>query len=307
MRFINLNKPKQSAFNYSPYPHPERSEEEERLETYKAQAWMYLFLHFHEVKIRYAEYIFKQLCEQNSELKVNNLEPKETVFFSSYACQFIEEYILLCDEALVLCNLEKEPCVVVDAYAFTNYDIDAFEERMLAEYIQNNPNREKPAFQTAFTRKATTKAAGFVIGSGLNKTGTSLINTGARLSRLSNHYASGHESLMRLQRSFRGKKAQQEALSKLIDKSSRYGKSAAQKKATGTVLTRLGSKLKKGTFRPVTVFDALNPWEVADDTSNARMKDEAKRLVLPELEIYCERNNNYQTIINQQYFCNADE
>ncbi|MCL1933846.1 MAG: hypothetical protein FWF53_08585 [Candidatus Azobacteroides sp.] len=289
------------------------SKEEKQLETYKAQARMYLFLHANVVKKHYASYILERLCEQNPELKelyVSGPEPNKLRNFRRVleTYRLIEEYIILYGEMLILYNPEdNEPCVVVDAYVFTDYDIEAFEERMLIEYIQNNPHNDESSPQSEFAKKAAIRVARYGAGYGLSRMGASLTHTATRLSALSNHYASGHKTLMRVERSISGKKTQREALLKLLNKSAKYGQSAAQKKVAGTVLTKLGSKLKKGTFRLITLLDVFNHLEVVDDSPNALFRVEAKHDILPKLKIYCEQNNNYQTIINRQYFENADE
>jgi len=309
MSFLNLDNPPDP---YPPFTFSNLSEKEKRLEIYRIQAWQYLLIHAEEVKGKYAQYILKRLCEQNSDLNAlyyskSKSDKEVNVMTSYYALQVIERYILLCDEMLVLCNLEKEPCVVVDAYVFTDYDIEAFEKQLLVEYIQNNPNREETSFYTDYTKKAATKTIQYTAGYGLDKMGTTLINTSGRLNKLSEHYASGHKTLMRTEKSIRGKKAQKEALIKLFGKSSEYGKSAAEKKIAGTLLSKLGSKLKKGPFKPVTVLDVFKVTNLADTSITGVNKNIAERYVLPELKKYCERNNNYRTIMNQQYFENADK
>jgi hypothetical protein len=92
-----------------------------------------------------------------------------------------------------------------------------------------------------------------------------------------------------------------------MNKSAKYGKSAARSTATGTVLKKSAAKLMKGAFRPISILAVFNVSDFSDGTMDAKYKAMAKLYVLSELEIYCERNNNYQAIINQQYLDNADK
>lgn len=308
MRNANLN----NTNHNRTFPFENPSEQEKQLKIYKQQAWMYLMKNLEAVIRKYAYYILDELCKQSSFIK-NNYQPFEDQspshhFERKSATELIEKYITLYEEMLILYNPEDiEPCVVVDAYVFTDYDIEAFEERMLIEYIQNNPNSDESASQSAFAKEAVIRAARYGAGYGMGRMGASLTHTATRLSALSNHYASGHKTLMRVERSFRGKKAQREALFKLLNKSSKYGKSAAERKVVGTVLTKLATLKKRSVLRPITLLDVFKPHSFGQRTPMEGWRETAESHVLPELIKYCEQHNNYQTIINQQYISNADK
>jgi hypothetical protein len=310
MRGFNLHQqPDSVKKNPEPPFYGEVPEEELRLAGYIMQARLYLITHHELIKLKYANYVFEELCKQNSRMnEYYHLEKSKIISFgvANEAIKLIKEYILFCGEMLVLCNPEKEPCVVVDAYAFTDFDIEAFEEQMLTEYIQNNSYTESVPY-SAFVKKAAVRMAKFGGGYAMSKAGTFLTKTGDRLSLLSKHYASGHKMTMRIQKSFRGKKAQQEALLKLMNKSAKYGKSAAKSTVTGTVLKKSAAKLTKGAFRPVSIFDTFFNVPNAGVEDEFGYQKEAEYFISTELMIYCERNNNYKTIINQQYFIAVDE
>ena len=185
-------------------------EEELRLARYIMQARLHLITHHKLIKGKFAGYVFEELCKQNSRMnEYYHPEKSKTINFKALqeAIILIEEHISFCGEMLVLRNPEKEPCVVVDAYAFTDFDIEAFEEQMLTEYIQTNSHTESSPY-SAFAKKAAVRMARFGGGYAMSKAGTFLTKIGDRLGLLSMHYASGHRMTMRIQRSFRGKKAQ---------------------------------------------------------------------------------------------------
>jgi hypothetical protein len=142
----------------------------------------------------------------------------------------------------------------------------------------------------------------FGIGYGMDKAGSYLTKTGNRLGALSRHYSSGHSSLMRIQKSFRGKKAQQEALRKMFEKSAAYGKSAARSNTWGKWLKWLAPKLMKGALKPLVIFDALAPATTAKSATTEIEESRIEVFVLIALKNYCDKYNNYHIIMNQQYF-----
>ncbi|MDR3059249.1 MAG: hypothetical protein LBU84_14070 [Prevotella sp.] len=109
-----------------------------RLMAYKSQARTYLLSNADDIISKYAKLIYQELCIQNTEVQNHYYgELKTGAMGRSVAYEIISAYTTICEDVLILFNpLDKEPAVVEDAYIFSDYDIGAFEEKILSEYIE---------------------------------------------------------------------------------------------------------------------------------------------------------------------------
>jgi hypothetical protein len=103
---------------------------------------------------------------------------------------------------------------------------------------------------------------------------------------------------MRIQRSFRGKKAQRDALIKMYNRSAQYKNYAGKALYTGKTLVRL-SKYTTGAFR---LLDAFKPYPLNHTQSADYVEKKCEMYLVKVLPIYCDKYNNYNQIINQQYY-----
>jgi hypothetical protein len=276
------------------------------------QAKLYLITHSEKVQHNYADYICKQLCQQDPNVKRSLYGEDETkselsysLKFGRHAILFLLDYIMLCDDMLILFHpKDKEPSVVVDAYTFFDIAVfesqikEVFEKQIMEEYI--NSDKENPG--SGLAKEAASRTVRFGTGYGMNKAGAFLTKTGNRLSVLSKHYASGHSSMMRVTRSIRGKKRQQEALMSLYKKSARYGKLAVRSQAAGGMLKWSATKLMKGALKPVSILAVFNVSDMGMASLDYNNKVTAEQYLPEALAAYCEKHNNYRMIIDQKYF-----
>lgn len=92
------------------------------------------------------------------------------------------------------------------------------------------------------------------------------------------------------------------AFKSLFRKSSSFATYAARHKAASSTLGWLAGRLRKGSFKPITLADAFMPKDMGDATLTGPEKSRMVRMIPIELDSYCKKHNNYQLIINQQSF-----
>ncbi len=273
------------------------SEAERRLNAYRMQAKMYLITNADSIKSKYANLVLSEIFSR-SPSPVEYFVPNSLKLQgNNYLIKLIKECIFFCEDLLVLINPKTEgPCVVVNAYAFTEYDIEAYEERLLTEYINNSDSYHDIIEKgMPFVVK---QGAKYGIKKGSNILGRSIYSKGVRYFAISGHNASGHSSLMRIQRSFRGKKAQREALLKMYNRSSQYKNYASKSLFAGKTLVRL-SKYTTGAFR---LLDVFKPYPTNQNQSIGYVEEKCEEYLIKELPVYCDKYNNYNLIINQLYY-----
>lgn len=278
------------------------SEVERKLNAYRMQTQMYLLANADDIKTKYAGLILSELLLQYPSLSLEFLNPPSLLLNRDlHLTKLIKECIFFCENFLVLINPKtEEPCVVVNAYAFTKYDIDAYEERLLTEYV-NNSNPYHEIIETAIEKGApfaVKQGAKYGIKKGSNMLGRSIHSKGVRYFAIGSHNASGHSSLMRIERSFREKKAQRDALIKMFNRSSQYKNYAGKALSAGKTLVRL-SKYTNAGFR---FLDAFKSHPLNESQSVSYVEKICEEYLIRVLPVYCDKYNNYNRIVNQQYY-----
>lgn len=270
------------------------------------QERMYMLSQISNIKLKYAEHIYAELILQNSSVKnhYGGLSTQSTG--EMVAKSIISENIIYCGDSFssffVLCNpLSAEPCVVSDVYDFLYGGNTSYSKNVLLQYIQKSKEREESLFSD-LTKKTAKNGAKLGAAYGLDKAGGYLASRAGRLESLALHYSSGHATTMRVNSSFRGKVAQTNAFKSLFRKSSTFATYAARHKAASSTLGFIAGRLRKGSFKPITLADALMPMEFGYGTWDAREKERMSVIIPIELDNYCAKHNNYLFIINQQYF-----
>lgn len=263
---------------------------------------MLLISNYKEIKLEYAKYIFKVL-EMQYPKTLNYDRDIYCDYKKSVALEFILKHIISCEEYLVLCNPDNDPSVVVSAYDFIFDKGLSKDGQVLIEYMAQRANNSYSEFDE-LSKKTMKNGAKLASGYALQHGSDILQNQSNRLNNLSKHYSSNHATNMRITHSTKGKLSQQKAFSSSIAKSSLFAKQAAQRKMGGKILATLANNLKKGSFKPVGYGDIfLSPTKTATSADiTAREKSAVETALTIALKEYCSRNNNYLTIVNQQYF-----
>ena len=275
--------------------------EQRRLAAYRHQAKLYVISNIDEIKEKYAKCIYLKLCTQNPDIKMHYGGEVNKSTGEREAKEIIKSYIILCEDCILLFNPNNmEPAVVEDVYIFTDYNITTFEHQLFLEYIQNQRSGENPLSEIA--KKAAMRAGNAGGGYAMDKLGDLLVTRSNRLSSLAQHYDGGHNSRMRIERSFKGKAAQKEAFKKMFLQSKNFTKGATVGKMAGNFLKTKGTDMLKGSFRPISMVDALRPMDITHGSWDTPEKNRMKKIIPQELTIYCNKNNNYQWIVKQQYF-----
>lgn len=178
---------------------------------------------------------------------------------------------------------------------FSDYDIGAFEERILAEYIENKKMNDDN-FEDLFGagKLVASKAVSGVVGSRVAKLGDLAILRANRLAALAKYYDGGHQSRMRVQRSFRGKTAQNNMMKQISLKGKNLSKMSDFYKKGGSFVKGRGVSSYKNAFRPITPLDALKHLTPIDDAPDSVERNRMRELIPEELAKYCEKNNNYR-------------
>jgi hypothetical protein len=275
-----------------------------------------------DIKVKYCRHVYEMLALQNPEIKrtlygVKNIMPDGKISEASgigenIALDIISEHTIYCGDFFssffVLCNPQNaEPSVVTDVYDFLDTSTGCASLNTLREYIQLNKEKEVLFTEQMKNASKTVLKQGVKSGAGygLGKAARHLASQAGRLQSIAKHYSPGHAVHMRVTSSYRGKAAQSKAFAALFRKSESYALYTARYKIAGTGLKWLAGKMSKsgGMPKPISMLDVAKPMETARyDTFTAQETSRMSRLIHSELNNYCEKNNNYQRIINQQYF-----
>lgn len=252
-----------------------------------------------DIKIKYHWFVYEKLAELEPGVKMHYMSHSTQSVGERVALSIIAENTLFCgDHAhsfFVLCNPKTgQPSVVTDVYGFVQ---EAHLMDVISTYIGDY--REKEA-----TLRGRAVKTGIKLGTGYagERLGDHLVARAGRLQRIVDHCSSGHDRFTRVTRSISGKEAQNAAFKSLFNKSKEYAKYSARHKTAGSALRKIAGRMKKGSIKPITPIDVLKPESMRKgtytDIETARM-----RSFIPQvLAKYCEHQNNYHYIINQQYF-----
>ena len=271
-----------------------------RLIAYQSQARTYLLSNAGEIMSKYADLIYERLCEQNPRIKESlyGVFPTESPVARAKAIEIISAHITICEDVLVLFNPDdKEPAVVEDAYMFSDYDIGAFEIKILSEYIENKKKSEDN-FEDLFSvgKFVAGKAASGAARSAVAKLGDLAILRADRLATLAKHYDGGHQARMRVQRSFKGKALQKNMMKQIASKGKNLSKLSNFYKKGGSFMKGRGLPSLTSIPKPITLFDALKPETLGYSAYDGAEIRWIEILIPTELAKYCEKSNNYRCI-----------
>lgn len=285
-----------------------RFTEEGIMAVYEMQEYLYVMSHIKEIRKEYISYIYKQLVVQRPGLGKDYSSFVRADQIEKTIKDIVNSLIITIEHIFILCDpKEGLPKVVVDAHDFVPGNAKSREVQLVLQYIHGiDVDKESDYLQDLGANSAKKLASRQTVHYAARKGSEYMLNRGNRLGELARHAGGGHRTMMRVNRSVRGKKAQQDALINLLKKSGKYGKSAANYRMAGKALDKMARKSGNPfrAFKPVTFADIfLNSTSFGEgDSIDLYHKKIVKLIIIEELNNYCNKHNNFEKILNEQHF-----
>lgn len=273
------------------------SEEHKIISAYAFQAKMYILTNQEVIKKKYASWIFDELKIPPMTSSIG-VEPIEHL-----GVTLIKHFVELYDNLLILYNPEtKKPSIIDSAYAFSEYDVPAFEEKILLEYANSRKN-DGSGGSNEIVDIVKNRAIKMGAGLTLMKAGSHLSRKAILWSSKANNYSAVHSYMMKNKRIFQSTRSQQKALNTMMGNIEKLGSKSKYATKSTKLLGFISTKLIKSAIKgPIGIFDAFTP-AVSNAPNRPNYEDEIfKERVLKELKKYCINNSNFDAVINQQYF-----
>lgn len=278
-------------------------EYDRRIVAYRFQAKMYVLSNINLILNQFTRLIYEHISTRQRDAEQHPFEYNDIV---ETELSIIREYVqYIGDELLVVFNPKTgQPAVIEDAYIFTEYDVDAFEEKLTTELIQAieiENTRRSGSYQ--FVKDQLMSRSKKVAGGAVSfYVGNRVLSYADRFGRLASHYDGGHAARLRIQNSFRGKMAQKGAFTQMSGKGKQFMTQLTRRKFVGGWLKNIGSNFMKGALKPVTPLSiALHVQSFGDATLKDQFSSLIASRIIDNLAEYCVKNQNYSLLINQTY------